>query len=257
MPDLAPPPKYADSPARHELPADAELWRVHSGEFDATSFRPGPSDDHFGGGRFDGTERDPYPVYYAALQPPTALMEYLARDLRYRDNGGRLVSRGKVNGRRISSVRTTRPLALVSLLSGPDLAAVAQDGWLIQSDEYGKTRRWASWIREQARWADGLIWRSRRDIGERRSFSSATGAAPTPWNPRRRSSSAPSKARTTSTTCSAPTACRSRCPRAGKRRADHEVPGVSSQANRFSSVSATSARATSASTPNRTQRWAR
>ncbi|CAM02383.1 RES domain-containing protein [Saccharopolyspora erythraea NRRL 2338] len=165
MPDLAPPPKYADSPARHELPADAELWRVHSGEFDATSFRPGPSDDHFGGGRFDGTERDPYPVYYAALQPPTALMEYLARDLRYRDNGGRLVSRGKVNGRRISSVRTTRPLALVSLLSGPDLAAVAQDGWLIQSDEYGKTRRWASWIREQARWADGLIWRSRRDIG--------------------------------------------------------------------------------------------
>ncbi|QUH03381.1 RES family NAD+ phosphorylase [Saccharopolyspora erythraea] len=163
MADLAPPPKYAGTPVRHELPADAELWRVHSDEFDATSFRPGPSDDHFGGGRFDGTERDPYPGYYAALGAPTALMEFLARDLRVRDDGTRRVLRRKVAGRRISGVRTTRPLDLVSLLSGPHLAAVAQDEWLVQSEEYGKTRRWASWIRQQAPWADGLIWLSKRD----------------------------------------------------------------------------------------------
>ncbi|GAA2806632.1 RES family NAD+ phosphorylase [Saccharopolyspora taberi] len=166
MPDLAPPPKYADSPVRHVLPAGTELFRVHLTKFDATSFRPDPSDEHFGGGRFDGTERDPYPTYYAAPHSSTALMEYLGRDLRVLSNGLRTAGYAKVKGRQLSAVRTTRELTLVSLLSGPDLAAVAQDEWLIQSEDYGKTRRWSNWIRQQAEWAHGLVWPSKRDVGK-------------------------------------------------------------------------------------------
>jgi hypothetical protein len=56
-------------------------------------------------------------------------------------------------------------LELVSLRSGADLAAVAQDTWLVHapSSEYGFTRRWAHQIRRWAPWAAGFVWHSRRE----------------------------------------------------------------------------------------------
>ncbi|WP_205315837.1 RES family NAD+ phosphorylase [Nonomuraea lactucae] len=142
----------------------SRLWRVHFQQYNATAFNPWPADDNFGGGRFDGTDRDPYPYFYAGLEAGTALAETLLRSIPYDEKGDRKIPRSSVRGRRTSVVETTQELTLVDLCSAEALAAVAQDTWLIQADpsDYHATRRWASWIRQQAPAAHGLIWPSRR-----------------------------------------------------------------------------------------------
>ena len=70
-------------------------------------------------------------------------------------------------GRQISGLSLTRDLELVSLITGQDLAAVAQDHWLVTANgpQYAQTRGWAHWLRQQAPWAHGFIWPSLRDRG--------------------------------------------------------------------------------------------
>ncbi|MBB5153140.1 RES family NAD+ phosphorylase [Saccharopolyspora phatthalungensis] len=168
MPEATPPLQFEAVPNRYVLPADTTLFRLHDRKRHAAEFKPAQVDVGSPGGRFDGTTADPFPSYYAGLHVTTALAEVLLRNLGFGGNGQRLIRRAQIAERRLSAVRTARELTLVSLLTGPDLAAVAQDSWLVDAegkDAYVQTRNWAAWIRERADWADGLIWPSKRDTG--------------------------------------------------------------------------------------------
>ncbi|MEU8147475.1 RES family NAD+ phosphorylase [Nonomuraea sp. NPDC048901] len=164
MPNRKPPTGFRATPHLLVLPLRSRLWRVHGQQYKSTDFNSRPADDNFGGGRFDGTDRDPYPYFYAGLEAGTALAETLLRSIPYNEKGNRKIPRASVRGRRASVVETTQALTLVDLCSEEALAAVAQDTWLTQADpdDYHATRRWASWIRCQASAAHGLIWPSRR-----------------------------------------------------------------------------------------------
>lgn len=167
MPPVLPPTAAVTSLNLMSLDAGRQLWRVHLRDHAATDFRADPSDDVFGGGRFDGTLADPYLFLYAAGDPDTALLETLVRGIAFDQRGHRQLRRVTVTGRRISVLTVTRPLTLVSLLTTANLAAACQDEWLVQADppEYPQTRRWGSWLRSQARSADGFVWPSRRNLG--------------------------------------------------------------------------------------------
>lgn len=170
MPASRPPDCYHGTPARHVLPAGTQLYRVHWQRHEAHEFVPREliADAHFGGGRFDPTADDPYPYLYAAFSRGTALAERLLRGIPYDERGSRFLPRTEIRGRRVSSVALAADLTLLGLTTSKELAAVSQDEWLIHadSDDYGKTRRWGHWLRRQAPWAQGLVWPSKRDIGE-------------------------------------------------------------------------------------------
>ena len=117
------------------------------------------------GGRFDATPRDEFGFLYAAGDDATAISETLLRDLPIGDYGERLLPHRGLEHLRISWLRTTFDMELVSLRSGHDLAKVGQDTWLTASPatEYVMTGRWASAIRTWAPWAAGITWRSHRE----------------------------------------------------------------------------------------------
>lgn len=166
-----PGPTVRAQPLRTELPAGTELWRVHSVRRTSTEFRTDPVDLHWGGGRFcyirDELSPRPVPYIYVGLSPLTAVSETLARDLVFHDDGRRRISYTRVKDQLLSKVVTARDLPLVDLRGPAELAAVRQTAWLIRSDadNYQRTRRWASWIRGQARWSVGFRWPSRQDFG--------------------------------------------------------------------------------------------
>jgi len=167
MPPVPPPAAAVISLNLMPLAAGSLLWRVHPVTYGASDFKARPSADPFGGGRFDGTSADPYPFLYAAREPETALLETLVRSVPFDEAGHRLLRRVAITGRRVSALRVSRALSLVSLRSTLDLAAACQDEWLTQADppEYPRTRHWASWLRSQAGSADGFVWLSRRNLG--------------------------------------------------------------------------------------------
>lgn len=169
MPFGPPPDTYLDEPNHYFLPEGSRLWRVHHQCRKSAEFNDMPADRHFGGGRFDATDDDPYPYLYAALTATTALAETLIRSLPFGHGQKRILPRKAVAGRRLCPLEITTGLALISLVTHADLAAVRQDEWLVQADprDYAFTRRWAHWLHGQAPWAHGLIWSSRRDLGER------------------------------------------------------------------------------------------
>lgn len=166
MPDVAPPSRYEPRLCRSTLPEGTELWRVSHADVVGV-WSTSVADDHFGDGRFDPVAADPFPYCYLGHSPVTALVETLLRGLPYRDDGLRILPRAAVRGRRLLCLRTTRELQLISLLTGPDLAAACQDAWLIHTEasEYGKTRRWGGWLRSRSPWAGGITWPSKRDVG--------------------------------------------------------------------------------------------
>lgn len=169
MPQATPPQQYEATPNRYVLRTDTALFRLHERARHAAEFKPAHVSFGSPGGRFDGTPEDPFSSYYAGLNVTTALAEVLLRNLGFGADGQRLIRRAQIAGRRFSAVRANRELELVSLLDAPDLAAVAQDSWLVDAEgreAYPHTRRWAVWIRSQAPWADGLIWPSKRDTGK-------------------------------------------------------------------------------------------
>jgi hypothetical protein len=165
---LCPPPAcYDGTPHRYLLRRGTCLWRVHDRKYQACAFNPNPADPLFGGARFDATPADQYPFSYLALDEETALSETLLRDRVPDEWGMRVVNWPAVAGRSLSGLALTRDIELVSLISGRDLAAIGQDGWLVitSGGEYAQTRAWAHWIRRQAPWAHGLVWSSLRDRG--------------------------------------------------------------------------------------------
>ena len=167
MPFQAPPRRYRGTPLRRVLPATTRLHRVHRRIREATAFSPVVADTLFGGGRFDPTDGEEHAYFYASLTERTALAEVLLRGLPFNDRGTRVIPRAAVKGRRLSGVDVTEDLSLLALTTTAELAAVGQDEWLVQAEprDYGQTRGWARWLREQAPWAQGLIWSSRRDLG--------------------------------------------------------------------------------------------
>jgi len=161
VPSQPPPKHYVGSPRRHTLSAGIVLSRVHSVEFAAVDFNPTLAHHPLKGGRFDATQADKYSYLYAASDDDAAVVEALLRDVASDERGARLLPAKAMERRRISWVRPTTDLELVSLRTGKDLAAVAQDTWLIQTTNYGETRPWGHAIRAWAPWAEGFAWTSR------------------------------------------------------------------------------------------------
>jgi hypothetical protein len=159
------PPSIVDRMPHHaELPQGTVLWRVHSARRAATSFRP-PRPDNVGGGRFDSTPEDPYPFFYGATEQSTAIAEALLRTVEFDGRGYRIVRLARYIDKRVSAVETTCPIRLITLVSAVNLAAVAQDDWLVQAEprDFASTRRWAHWVRGVDPAGCGLLWQSKRD----------------------------------------------------------------------------------------------
>jgi hypothetical protein len=165
MPNVAPPAHYVGDPIRWTLPAGTRLSRIHDVAWDVLAFNPTVVDRHWGGGRFDATHDDPYGYIYAGTSDPVAVSEALLRDVPFDDAGARILPKASLKSRRFGWLAPRVPLDLVSLRSGEDLAAVAQDTWLVHapSRDYGFTRRWGHQIRRWAPWARGFVWYSRRE----------------------------------------------------------------------------------------------
>jgi hypothetical protein len=165
--NVKPPAGYAGTPELTTLRAGTVLFRVHQKRFGADAFNPVPSHRYYGGGRFDATDDDTYPYLYAGETVDVAVAETLLRDLSPNDTGTRQLPMARAAGRRISAVEVTADLELVSLRTGTDLGAVAQDTWLTTCDprDYPQSRHWAHWIRIHATSAAGYVWLSRREPG--------------------------------------------------------------------------------------------
>ena len=167
MPSYPPSDSPPGEPVRLKLTAGRVLHRVHSEDYDGNTFNPTLADPHWGGGRFDSTEADPYGFLYASSDDEGAVCEALLRDVPLEDHGSRLLLRKAYEDRVLSEVVLQEEAELVSLLNGKALGRLGQGGdtWLVtcSSAEYGMTRRWAHSIRAWAPWAEGLAWRSRRD----------------------------------------------------------------------------------------------
>jgi len=140
---------------------------VHGRVRSPRAFNPSRVDPLFGGARFDATDSDRYPYYYAALDESTAIAETLLRDLVPDEEGMRALSRKVVTDRLLSGLTLTKDLDLVSLVTGKDLGAIGQDAWLVTAPahQYAQTRAWAHWLRNQAKGHHGFIWSSLRNPG--------------------------------------------------------------------------------------------
>ena len=160
-----PPEHYDGQPRSFLLTAGTRLSRIHSSTFALTAFNPTIARSRLQGARFDATPDDPYGFLYAAESDATAVSEVLLRDLPLDPRGARLLPRARLSNLRIGWLTSTRDLALVSLRSGQDLAAVGQDTWLTTASarEYPLTRSWSAAIRTWAPWCSGLTWRSHRE----------------------------------------------------------------------------------------------
>lgn len=163
MPNVVVPDGFKGRPKRFELPAGTSLARVHNLCFGPAGFNPNLAAAGRGG-RFDGTTDDPYSFLYAGEDELVAISETLLRDVPL-DRLGRYLPVKVLEGRALSWLRSTRAVRLARLLSAQDLAAVGQDTWLTmaRSADYAATRRWAHAIRRWAPWAEGFVWRSRRE----------------------------------------------------------------------------------------------
>ncbi|GAA4102784.1 hypothetical protein GCM10022248_89840 [Nonomuraea soli] len=163
---MQPPPPRRPKPIIVTLPAGTCLWRVHLSSREVTEFNPTPTDSNFGGGRFDPTASDPFPFLYASFSPEGAITETLLRSHPFDAKGYRQVPRAKVKGRQLTGVKTLVAMHLLSLCTTADLAAVAQDEWLIRADpaDYAATRAWGQWLRAAAPPAQGLLWHPLRNL---------------------------------------------------------------------------------------------
>jgi hypothetical protein len=156
----------ADGPVAYTLPRGTRLWRVHEAKYKAEKFH-GPTAGEAGGGRFGCTPAEHFTYLYAGLDDTTALTETLVREILFRkDREARLIPREVVRGRCLSALRLTADLRLARLLSTADLASGRQDEWLIQTEpeHFRLTREWAAGMRRSNRWAQGMIWLSKRDL---------------------------------------------------------------------------------------------
>lgn len=166
MPPKAPPAGLRPELNHCDLPAGTVVWRVsHADAVGPWSTRVAV--DPFSEGRFDPVPEDPFPYCYAALTDTAALVERLLRDCDFDDDGARLMPAAELRHKRLISLRTTRVVRLISLRTGPDLAAACQDSWLVHAEsvDHARTRYWGRWLRAASPGAGGLIWPSKRDLG--------------------------------------------------------------------------------------------
>ena len=166
MPPTLFPAELPGNPRRYVLSSGTSLWRVHRSGRPADEFQQPRLVAGFGGNRFDGVGRDGYPYLYCSPDSGTAIAEHFVRDLEFSVTATRVLPRKALQARTASVVRTTTDLELLSLVTGPDLAAVGQDGWLTSArgPEFDLTRRWARWLRDRAGWAQGFVWQSSVDL---------------------------------------------------------------------------------------------
>ncbi|WP_433754627.1 RES family NAD+ phosphorylase [Nocardia sp. CA-135398] len=167
MPFSPPPDSYSSTPHDEHLPAGTELWRVHPSKYASTAFNSTRTHRFFGGGRFDGTDDDPYSYIYAGFTKETAVCETLLRDVPFEADTPRMLLPDVYEPRSLSRVVTTTDLKLLSLRTTPHLSRAYQDTWLVNAGnrEYAQTRHWGHWYRYHITWAQGLIWPSKRDVG--------------------------------------------------------------------------------------------
>jgi hypothetical protein len=166
VPPVFPPDDLHGTPSRHVLPAGSTLWRVHRGDRPVHEFDKPRLTLAFGGGRFDGVGYGGFPYLYCSPAAGTALAERFAGNLDLSATSNRLVLRKALEARTASVFETTADLDLVRLVTGPDLAAVGQDSSLLSArgPSFDITRRWVAWMREQAQWAQGIVWQSSVDM---------------------------------------------------------------------------------------------
>jgi hypothetical protein len=163
--NVKPPTAYAGIPRTTVLAANTVLYRLHPKHYPADEFSPVLSQQYYGGGRFDPTKDEVYKYLYAGETVDVAIAECFLRDLMPDDAGVRQLPFARVTGRRISAICVGTDLEIVSLRSGEDLGAVAQDPWLTTCDprDYAQSRHWGHWIRSHADTACGYVWLSRRE----------------------------------------------------------------------------------------------
>lgn len=166
MPPTLFPAELPGNPRRYVLSSGTSLWRVHRSGRPADEFQQPRLVAGFGGNRFDGVGRDGHPYLYCSPDSGTAIAEYFVRDLDFSVTATRILPRRALRTKTASVVRTTRDLDLLSLVTGPDLAAIGQDSWLTSArgPEFDLTRRWAAWLRDRVRWAQGIVWQSSVDL---------------------------------------------------------------------------------------------
>jgi hypothetical protein len=148
------------------LPAGTKLFRVHRRYRRATAFNTSQAWANKRHGRFDSDADDYYPFYYAALSARAALYEALVAEASRTTFDS--VPRSALKDRVLSTVESTADIAMISLRTEADLAAVGQSQWLVRARpvEYPLTRRRVRALRSAHPWAEGLIWYSRKDPEE-------------------------------------------------------------------------------------------
>ncbi|MEW2551219.1 RES family NAD+ phosphorylase [Streptomyces zhihengii] len=184
MPKYPPPEALPGEPVRAVLPAGTPVYRVHSSHRDATAFNTRQAHPFYYGGRFDSTVYEPYGYAYIGLSVGAAVCEVLLRSVPFEGDGSvRLLPRASFERRCLSFLRLAADVEVVSLMAGAELAAVAQDSWLVHAEgaEYPQTRDWGHWIRRgTAPWARGFVWPSKREPSDRVAvlFEDRFGGAP-------------------------------------------------------------------------------
>ncbi|MGH9087588.1 MAG: RES family NAD+ phosphorylase [Acidimicrobiales bacterium] len=163
------PTRRISPPERETLRAGTKLYRIHDRNYRADAFKTSVVDAHFGGGRFDSTLNAVYPYLYAAPEPGTVIAETLLRGLPFDPGRSRILPNKTVSKYCFSEVELAEDVTLLSLCTMRGLLAVGQTGWLVQCEqpEYPFTRRVGHWLRDQAPWAQGFVWLSKRNQGER------------------------------------------------------------------------------------------
>ncbi|KUO15715.1 RES family NAD+ phosphorylase [Streptomyces dysideae] len=182
-----PPDAPPDEPIRATLRAGTPVYRVHSTHRAPTAYHTRPSHAFSYGGRFDSTPYDPYGYLCVGFGVGAAVSEVLLRSLVFEGDGTeRLLPRVAFEGRSLSFLRLAADIEVVSLMSGADLAAVAQDSWLVRTEgaDRPRTRDWGHWIRRQTKpWAQGFVWPSKHEPADRMAILFDDRGDPPPLEP--------------------------------------------------------------------------
>jgi hypothetical protein len=145
------------------LPAGAELHRVHPEEYGATQFNPGPK----GNARFspiNDLKGQSIPTIYAGESFECATMETVFHDVSYAP-GLKAYPKSKLLGHVHSTIQTEQGLKLADLGTKPLRKLGIQRNQLIdtEKDKYPYTRSVAQAIHAQHSDIQGLRWTSRQD----------------------------------------------------------------------------------------------
>jgi len=167
MTNRIPPQEFGGTPVLAPIPGGTVLYRVHRKDFGAADFNSRLCHRYYGGGRFDATADDEYGFLYAGESIEVAIAETLLRDVIFDGTGKCIIPYEKYRGRRVSAIRTTGDLKVVSMLDRKALSSISQSTWLTTCppSEYAQSRHWGHWIRSRTPGAAGYVWHSRQEPG--------------------------------------------------------------------------------------------